>query len=251
MSVLNLARWRWPTASSAANRSDSNTSATRFGLTQAEIPEFTRAAYPAVPWPCARCEWLRQNRFPRQPKRSGRSTPSTRKLRSSRFSRGSSPARRNDDLPLPDGPSTTNSDLTPDWHRSQLVQSTHDRRVTTEEDTRVDVLERLPSPKRRTPRILGRRPGEGVRSNSRPVDRTQQLFEGRRVERYGCPVGHRQMGLSALGEQVAALPFGRDVPVADVYEPRAQDPLAKGFRGAVFGLLALVLRRPLSPTPGR
>ncbi len=45
--------------------------------------------------------------------RSGRMMPNTTKRRSSRCSRGISPARRNDDLPLPEGPSTTNSDFRP------------------------------------------------------------------------------------------------------------------------------------------
>ena len=45
--------------------------------------------------------------------RSGRTMAIGRNVRSSRRSLGSSPARRNDDFPLPDGPSTTNSDSTP------------------------------------------------------------------------------------------------------------------------------------------
>ena len=45
--------------------------------------------------------------------RSGRTISSGRKWRSSRRSLGSSPARRNDDLPAPDGPRITSSDCTP------------------------------------------------------------------------------------------------------------------------------------------
>ena len=45
--------------------------------------------------------------------RSGRTMSIGRKRRSSRRSLGSSPARRNDDLPAPDGPRITNSDSTP------------------------------------------------------------------------------------------------------------------------------------------
>ena len=43
--------------------------------------------------------------------RPGRTTPNSVKRRSSRANRGSKPARRNDDLPVPDGPNTTNSDF--------------------------------------------------------------------------------------------------------------------------------------------
>ena len=43
--------------------------------------------------------------------RPGRTTPNSVKRRSSRAKRGSKPARRNDDLPVPDGPNTTNSDF--------------------------------------------------------------------------------------------------------------------------------------------
>ena len=44
----------------------------------------------------------------------GRMIPSTMNSRSLRRSRGISPARKNDDFPLPEGPRTTNNDLSPD-----------------------------------------------------------------------------------------------------------------------------------------
>ncbi len=47
-----------------------------------------------------------------------------KKLRSSRRSRGNNPARRNDDLPVPDGPNTTNSARQPGFaHPAQIVQT--------------------------------------------------------------------------------------------------------------------------------
>src|ERR1700687_6272342 len=46
--------------------------------------------------------------------RWGRTMSRIKKLRSSRRSRGNNPARRNDDLPVPEGPNTTNMLASPD-----------------------------------------------------------------------------------------------------------------------------------------
>ena len=56
--------------------------------------------------------WARP-RSPVSTARSGRTIGRGRNRRSSRRSRGSSPARRNDDFPAPDGPRITNKDFTP------------------------------------------------------------------------------------------------------------------------------------------
>ncbi len=86
---------------------------------------------------------------------------SGRNVRSSRRSRGSSPARRNDDFPAPDGPRITNSDFTPEARMpAQLVQAAHDLGVAPEEHRRIGFLQRCPPPIRGALRVIRRRPRE-------------------------------------------------------------------------------------------
>ena len=65
------------------------------------------------------------------------------------------------------------------------------------------------------------------------------------LNRTGGPSSTAISRLGAVGEQVTALPFGGDVGIAEVLQPRAQDLLAQAFGGAVLGL-ALVRGFPAS-----
>ena len=165
--------------------------------------------------------------------RSGRTMGSGRNWRSSRRSRGSSPARRNDDLPAPDGPRITNRRLHPRGaHPAQHVQPAQDLGVAPEEHRRIGLLQRCPPPIRGAVRITRRRPREMLGPDPQGAQTVQQPLQALGVQHHRLPaIGDVDFGGGAVvGEQVAALPLRGDVGVGHRLQPGAQDGLVQRSR---------------------
>ena len=185
--------------------------------------------------------------------RSGRTMGSGRKRRSSRRSRGSSPARRNDDFPAPDGPRITNSDSTPEV---RIPRSTsRPRRIWA---SRPKNTAASASSSGAHPRYGARSgsPGGGHGKCSAPIpsarSAVQQPLQAHGVQHHRLPaIADVDFGGGAVvGEQVAALPLRGDAGVGHRLQPGAQDGLVQRSRrsGTRSGTRA---RLPSAWTAGR
>ena len=154
--------------------------------------------------------------------RSGRTIGSGRKRRSSRRSRGSSPARRNDDLPAPDGPRITNSDSTPVVRIP--CSTSRPRRIWA---SRPKNTAASASSSGAQPRYGARSgsPGGGHGKCSAPIPRARKASSSRCKPTAGQ---HHRLpaiadldfgGGAVVGEQVAALPLRGDVGVGHRLQP--------------------------------
>ena len=162
--------------------------------------------------------------------RSGRTMGRGRNWRSSRRSRGSSPARRNDDFPAPDGPRMTNRRLHPRRaHPAQHVQPAQNLGVAPEEHRRIDLLQRCPPPIRGAVRVIRWGPWEMLGRDPQGAQTVQQPLQTHAVQHHRLPaVGDVDFGGGAvIGEQVAALPLRGDVGVGHRLQPGAQDGLVQ------------------------
>ena len=171
--------------------------------------------------------------------RSGRTMGSGRKRRSSRRSRGSSPARRNDDLPAPDGPRITNRDSTPEVRIPCSTSSPRTIWASRPKNTAAST-----SSSGAHPRYGARSgsPGGGHGKCSAPIPsarrRVQQPLQAHGVQHHRLPaIGDVDFGGGAVvGEQVAALPLRGDPGVGHRLQPGAQDGLVQTLGVAVLGL---------------
>ena len=174
---------------------------------------------------------------------------SSRKRRSSRRSRGSSPARRNDDLPGPGRAEHHEQRLHPRRaHPAQHIQPAHDLGVAAEEHRRIDFLQRLPTPD------TGARsgsPGGGHAKVLRPQSPGPRSPCSSRCRptvfnTTGCPPS--APSISVVGPSSANRSQRCHSEVmsvsADGLQPRAQDRLAQVLGVAVLGL-ALVRGFPV------
>ena len=169
--------------------------------------------------------------------RCGRTMPSGRKRRSSRRSRGSSPARINDDLPAPDGPNTSSSDFT----RSRRIP----RRVSNAATSAASRPKNTPA----STGSNGSHPRYGARSGSVGGGHTNasaeipapRIASRNRIRPSvanitGGPPPISILVCGPVSEQINALPLRRQVPTGAVFQPGAQDLLVEVFGGAVFHL---------------
>ena len=103
--------------------------------------------------------------------RPGRTMPNSVKRRSSRAKRGSKPARRNDDLPVPDGPNTTNNDFVSADLMPRSSSSPCTIGASRPKNTAASTCSNGSQPRygaRST--SVGRRPYERVRADAGPAD---------------------------------------------------------------------------------
>ena len=165
---------------------------------------------------------------------------SGRNRRSSRRSLGSSPARRNDDLPAPDGPRITNSDSTPDACASRAARP--GRAESGRRGRRTPP--RRPPPAVPTPDTgRGRDRPAAATGNARPQSPARANHPAAAANptvsnTTGCAaIGDVHFGGGAVaGEQVAALPLRGDVGVGHRLQPGAQDGLVQVLGVAELGL---------------
>ena len=171
--------------------------------------------------------------------RSGRMMSSSTKWRSSRRSRGSSPARRNDDFPDPDGPSTTNRLSTPVVRIARSMSSARTIWASRPKNTPgVEFFERFPPAIRRPVGLTGWGPDKVLRRDPGAADRLAQLMQTGLGEHHRRPAAHRN-GFDILvgqpvGEQVGVLPLA-GVSAGAVLQAGAQNLLAQVFCGPVLG----------------
>ncbi len=185
--------------------------------------------------------------------RSGRTMGSGRNRRSSRRSRGSSPARRNDDFPVPDGPRITNSDSTP---LVRIPRSTsRPRRIWA---SRPKNTAASASSSGAHPRYGARSgsPGGGHGKCSAPIPNARRPSSSRCkpsvANTTGCPPSAMSTcgGRTVVGEQVATLPLRGDVGVGHRLQPGAPGSSCSASRRT--GTRSGIPRRlPNAPTAGR
>ena len=171
--------------------------------------------------------------------RSGRTMGSGRNRRSSRRSLGSSPARRNDDFPAPDGPRITNSDSTPEV---RIPRSTsRPRRIWA---SRPKNTAASASSSGAHPRYGARSgsPGGGHGKCSAPIPNARRPSSSRCKPTVSNTTGSPAIadvdlgGGAVAGEQVAALPLRGDVGVGHRLQPGDQDRLVQRLGVAELGL---------------
>ena len=125
------------------------------------------------------------------------------------------------------------------------IQRSADLDVTPEVHRGVDLVQRLPAAIGRAIRLVGGRPGEGVRADARraqAVAQPQQPF-GEELDRLWIAV-HRDRRLRPNAEQVAALPLACDVLAGQRLQADDEDRFVEVFGVAVLHL-ALVRRVPV------
>ena len=178
--------------------------------------------------------------------RPGRTMPNRVKRRSSRAKRGSKPARRNDDLPVPDGPNTTNSDFVSASLMPRSSSSPCTIGASRPKNTAASTCSN------------GSQPRYGARSTSSggghtnecalmPVPRMASRNRYKPVggEHHRWSAAHIDRGHVTLAEQVAPLPLRRQVITGRRLEAGTQNLLVQILRDAVFGL-ALMGRFPIA-----